>query len=300
MTISFQDVHQKAQFITGDTTSATLTQLKQDINTGYQRFNADMSRYFSRKQKFANVVAGQKFYQTPVDSVSVEEVSVLSSASGPEYPLVQVRSEDDWRRLNIFPYNSNIISHYYVYGNDQIGLFPTPSASITNAIRYVYSPQDVNLTQDDYLTGTATVSNTGTAVTGSGTTWTTSMIGRQFQITDGSDGNWYEITAVGSATTLTIKTPYNGPSVTNVVYRISQCFILPGEYDDVPVDWALTRFYEFRNNPGRAAYHAARYKDAVDDALRKYASSSTSQVITDDDNINIGPANPWEWTPTPG
>lgn len=296
--ISFNDSYIKAQFISGDNSPATLTQLKQDINIGYKRFDAAISRYFTRQQKFANLVAGQKYYQTPIDSIRVTEVSVVLS-TGYEYPLEQVRSEHEWRMMNIVPnYASNLIQFYFVYGNDQIGLFPQPAQSITNGIRFVYQPQDVDLTQDDYTTGTATVTATGTTVTGTGTTWTTSMVGRQLQITDGSDGQWYEITAVGSATSLTLKTPYNGNSVSGGTYRIAQIFIFPGEYDDVPVDYALSRFFEFRNNPNRATYHTLRYTTAVEDALRRYSSSSTSHIITDESSVS--PASIWLWPPQPG
>lgn len=298
MAISFQDSYIKAQFITGDNTPATLVQLKQDINIGYKRFDAAISRYFTRRQKFANLVANQKYYQTPVDAIRVMEVSVTLS-TGYEYPLEQVRSEHDWRLMNIVPgYSSNLIQFYFVYGNDQIGLFPQPSQNQTNGIRFVYQPQDVDLTQDDYITGTATVAANGTAVTGTGTSWTTSMVGRQFQVTNGSDGQFYEISSVASSTSMVLKTPYNGNSVSGVSYRIAQVFIFPGEYDDVPVDYALGRFFEFRNNPNRATYHTLRYTAAVQDALRRYSSSSTSSVITEESGVS--PQNIWFWAPTPG
>lgn len=295
--ISFQDAYIKTQFITGDTTSATLTQLKQDINIGYKRFDAAISRYFTRKQKFTNLITGQKYYQVPVDSIRVMEISIVWS-TGYEYPLTQVRSEHEWRRMNIVTSVQTLPTHYFVYGNDQVGLFPSPSQTVTNGLRFVYQPQDVDLTADDYSTGTVTVSNTGVSVTGSGTSWTPSMVGRQLQVTDGTDGQWYEITAVGSSTTLAIKTPYNGPSVAGGAYKIGQVFIFPSEYDDVPIDYALSRFFEFRNNPNRATYHLQKYNEAVSDALRRYASSSTSQVITDESSVF--PANAWLWPPTPG
>lgn len=300
MAISFEDSYLKAQFIAGDPSATTLVQLKQDINIGYKRFDAAISRYFTRKQKFANLITGQKYYQTPVDAIRVTEVSVTLN-TGYEYPLEQVRSEHDWRLMNIVPnYASNLIQFYFVYGNDQIGLFPVPSQNVTNGIRFVYQPQDVDLTQDDYTTGTATITANGTAVTGIGTSWTTAMVGRQFQITDGSDGQWYEITAAGSSTSITLKTPYNGISVSGTTYKIAQVFIFPGEYDDVPVDYALSRYFEFRNNPNRATYHTLRYTNAVQDALRRYSSSSTSSVITDSDGYGLSPQNIWMWPPQPG
>lgn len=298
MSISFQDSYLKAQFIAGDETPTTLTQFKQDINIGYKRFDAAISRYFTRKQKFANLVAGQKYYQTPVDSIRITELSFVQS-TGIEIPINQVRSEHDWRLMNLVTtYSSNYITDYFVYGNDQIGLFPTPSQNVTNGLRFVYQPQDVDLTQDDYITGGVTVAANGIAVTGTGTSWTAAMIGRQFQVTDGTDGQWYEIVSVTTATALTLKTPYNGTTTNNTTYRISQVFIFPGEYDDVPVDYAMARFFEFRNNPNRATYHSLRYQTAVDDALRRYSSSSTSNVITDESTYS--PANIWLWPPIPG
>jgi hypothetical protein len=274
--------------------------LKQDINIGYKRFDAAISRYFTRKQKFSNLVAGQKYYQVPVDSIRINELSFLQS-TGIEIPINQVRSEHDWRLMNMITnYQSNYITNYFVYGNDQIGLFPTPAQTVVNGLRFVYQPQDVDLTQDDYTVGEVTVTANGTVVTGTGTAWTSSMVGRQFQITDGSDGQWYEIVTVSTATSLIIKTPYNGNSVNGTTYRISQVFIFPGEYDDVPVDYALARFFEFRNNPNRATYHSLRYTSTVEDALRRYASSSTSNVITDNDNYGVSPPNMWQWPPNIG
>jgi hypothetical protein len=125
----------------------------------------------------------------------------------------------------------------------------------------------------------------------------------QFQVTDGSDGNWYEISAVGSPTSLTLKTPYVGSSVSGGTYRLGQIFICPGEYDDVPVDYALGRFFESRNNPARAKEYyceepgnLGRFNLAVQDAVEKYASSSLSNVITGEEaGLNL-----WTIPPMPG
>jgi len=297
--ISFQDAYTKFQVISGSTNSTSLTQAKQDINIGYKRFDAALGRYFTRKQQFANLVSGQKYYQIPVDSIRVMEVSVVVS-SGFEYPLRQVRSEHEWREMNIVTnYGSNLPTHYFVYGNDQIGIYPTPAQNVTNGLRFVYQPTDIDLSQDDYTTGTATVSNGGVAVTGTNTVWTSAMAGRQFQVTDGTDGNWYEVLSVTNNTSLTLKTPYVGSSVSGGTYKIAQVFIFPGEYDDVPVDYALARFYESRNNSARAKYHMDKYQEAVTEALERYSSSSTSHVITDADTA-VYPNNMWLWPPQVG
>lgn len=295
MATTFQDAYTKFQVISNSTNSTVLTQAKQDINIGYKRFDAAISRYFTRKQLFTNLVSGQRYYQVPVDTIRVSEVSVLWS-SGYEYRLNQVRSESDWRNMLIPTGFTGLPSNYFVYGNDQIGLYPIPSQSVTNGLRFVYQPQDIDLTQDDYTTGTITITNGSTSVTGSGTVWTAQMASRMFEVTDGSDGNWYEIASVTNNTTLVLKTPYVGISTSGAAYKIGQVFIFPSEYDDVPVDYALSRFYESRNNPNRAKYHLDKYTQAVEDAVRRYSSSSTSHVITDD--APLYPQNIWQWPPT--
>lgn len=298
MAISFQDCKIMFENISGSSNVTDLTQAQQDMNIGYARFNAAIARYFTRKQGFTNLVANQRYYQIPIDAIRVSSASALNSSGGPEYPLKQVRDEDEWRNLlSIQSYASSFLSHYFVYGGDQIGVYPLPSTSITTGLRYVYQPQDVALTKDDYSTGTVTIANGSATVTGIGTTWSQATHGNmQLQVTDGSDGNWYEITAVNSTTSLTIKTPYVGASVSSVVYRLGQLFIFPSEYDDTPVDYALSRFFESHGNPTRAKYHSDRYKESVADAIEKYSSSSSSNVITDEDEGY----NPWFITPIPG
>lgn len=293
--ISFQDAYLKAQNISGDFTPTTLVQLKQDINIGYKRFNAAIARYFTRKQQFADIVAGQQLYQTPIDAIRVNTVTTKLS-NGYQYPLEQIRSEVDWRWYNIYQYSSSYIQYYFVIGSNQIGLYPIPSYSLAGGLRLIYQPQDVDLTQDDYTAGTVSVSNDGITVTGVGTAWVATMVGRSFQLTDGSDGNWYTITAVSSPTSLTIETPSVALSASGATYRIGQTFIFPSEYDDVPVDYSLARFFEARNNSTRATYHNNKFMDQVNDAVEKYSSSSTSNVITEDTQTQ----NAWLLPPMPG
>ena len=297
--ISFQSCYTKCQRISGDTTANTLTQFKEDLNIGYQRFNSAIARYFTRKQALINLVASQQAYNQPVDLIKVSSVSVVV-ATGLEIPLIQVRGEDEWRTLNIDTSSSRDVSHYFVLGNDQIGLWPTPSAAVTNGLRLIYQPQDAFLTKDDYSTGTVSITTATTTVTGVGSSWTSaSHDGMYLQVTDGSDGHWYEVGSVVSGTSITLSINYSGPTVSGVTYKLGQMFIFPGEYDDVPVDYALTRHYEMKNNPGRARYHQKKYDDAVNQAVQAYTSSSTSNIITDGDNL-ISESNPWLWPPQTG
>lgn len=75
-----------------------------------------------------------------------------------------------------------------------------------------------------YTTGTVSATDGSASVTGSGTTWTSSMVGRQVMLA--SQGvPWYDITAVPDATTLTLDRPYSGPALSGEEYEISQVYV---------------------------------------------------------------------------
>lgn len=68
---------------------------------------------------------------------------------------------------------------------------------------------------DAYSTGTVSISNNGTTVTGSGTSWTGNITAGQYIMLSGI---WYPVTNVGGNTTLTIGLPYGGPTLSGATY----------------------------------------------------------------------------------
>jgi hypothetical protein len=71
-----------------------------------------------------------------------------------------------------------------------------------------------------YSTGTVSVTNSSTTVTGSGTSWTSAMAGRHFRL--GSAIPFYKISAVVSATEITLASAYGGDTATGQTYEIFQ------------------------------------------------------------------------------
>lgn len=278
--ITYQESYEDARSIAGDESAATLTFLKKNINRGAHKFNGALNRYFTRRAKTANIVEDQQYYQLPPDAIRVIKVRAKQTSSDNKYPLRQIRSEDEWDALNTTNQRGNWATFYFQKGSDEIGIFPIPSSDITNGLEIAYEPRDRDLSQDDYSTGTITATNGSTAITGSGTVFTESMVGRCFKVTDGSDGYWYKVAGFTSATSITLEEPYMGYSGSSITYKIGESFFFPEEYHDAPTDYALSRFFEMRQNPERATYHLARYNDSLGDAKEKYASSSSSLVIT--------------------
>jgi hypothetical protein len=291
--LTWTEAYQKAQTIANDTSTATLTLLKSDINTGSHRFNAALNRYFSRRSKTTDITDAQQYYQLPPDCIKPIGV-VVSLSNGNKYPLAQVRNEEDWRAMNTTNQSSNWASHFFVRGNDVVGVWPIPSEDISDGLEVYFEARDKELSVEDYTTGTVTVTAGSTTLTHSATGFTAAMVGRAFKVTDGSDGYWYKVGGYTNTSVLTLEEPFIGVSG-SVTFKIGQTFLFPDEYHDAPVDYALSRFFEMRNNPQRAAYHLKRYDNAVGDAKAKYASSSASMVITD----TVERFNTWLAPPDP-
>lgn len=296
--ISWTEAWVKAQTISGDFSDTTLVQLKQDMNIGYQRFNAALSRYFSRKQQFTDIIEGQGIYQTPIDCIRIIGMTVAVSNTY-QTPVKEIRSESEWRMITAYPYSSNWPAYYFMLGNDELAVWPTPSQDVTNGLRFYYQQQDHFMSIEDITSistsSTVTVTNGSTLVTATSGIFTPNMKGLKFQLTGVNDLTWYEIVNIPTASTLTLKSAFVGLSGSAQAFRIGQSYIFPDEYDDVPMDYALARYFETKNNPQRAAYHRKNYDDAVESAVEEYSSSTEGNVITDDATS----INSWFLTPLP-
>lgn len=300
--ITFQSAYTKTQRLAKDSNADTLIQLKQDINTGYHLFNAKLARYYTRKQQFTNLIAGQQIYQTPIDCVRVLGMTTLVTSTY-EPPVKEVRSEYDWRKItSVKNYKTNWPSWYFMIGNDELSLWPIPSQNVANGLRFYYQPQDHDLSLDDVTsttTGfTVTVTNGSPTVTASGSAFTADMAGLSFQVTGQADLSWYEIISA-TATVLTLKSAYVGVSGSSKTWTVGQTMIIPQEYQDAPMHYALGNFFSAQGNENRSQYHLGSDKAPgmfymmVNDCLQEYSSSNESSVITEEDYY----LNPWLLTP---
>lgn len=304
MATTWTELKTKMQRLARDNNSGSLTQLEEDANTGYHLFNAKLSRYFTRKQQFTNLINGQQIYQTPVDSIRIMGMTILVSQT--YQPTVkEVRSEYQWRQITSYPYTSNWPAYYFMIGNDELALWPIPSQDVTNGLRFYYQPQDYDLSIDDStsvsLGVTATVTNGSATVTLSGSVLTSSMANLWFQVTGETDNTFYEIVS-STSSTLTLKSAYVSSSGAGKSFRIGQLSILPAEYSDAPMHYALGNYFMSKGNSDRAQFHLGTidrpgiFYQMMKDCEQEYSSSNISNVISDDDTY----INPWVVPPVPG
>lgn len=302
--ITFNQSYLKTQRLAKTNNADVLTQLKQDINTGYHMFNAKLARYYSRKQQFTDLISGQQIYQTPIDCVKVLGMTVQVTAN--YQPTVkQVRSEYDWRQIVSWNTNSNWPAWYFMIGNDELSLWPIPSQTVANGLRFYYQPQDHDLSLDDITStstsATVTVTKDSTLVTATSSVFTSQMVGLSFQLNGVTDLTWYEIVDVPTNSTLTLKSAFVGISDSGQAWTIGQTMIIPQEYQDAPMHYALGNFWSAQGNESRSQYHLGTkekpgmFYDMMNDCLESYSSSNESAVIDESDMY----LNPWTYPPVP-
>ena len=107
-------------------------------------------------------------------------------------------------------------------------------------------------TTEEYTTGTADATNGSTSVSGTGTTWTSGMVGCKIRFAGGPE---YTISAVGSATAITLTEKYTGETDTGLTYTIYQnVYSLASDCQRVVKLWDTT------NGRGIASSSAAQLR----------------------------------------
>lgn len=296
MKITWQDQQAILKEITGLTDAASLVKFKRDMNIGGTKFLAALGREYNRKSRFTNLVTNQQYYQLPEDGHKLKEI-IASTSTTWHVPLEQVASEHAWRMMNMMN-TTGQPTHYFIKGYDEVGLYPIPSATVTNGLELVFSPKHIEMTQDDYTTGTVTVTNGSQTITGASTVWTAKMVGQWFQITDGTDENWYRISAFGSSTSLTLENYYQGTSGGTKAYRIGQVMDLPEEYLEGPVDYAAYRQFLKRGSMDKANMFKTLFESALEMAQDEYGQTTDNQVINAEPVFRI--YNPFRGDSPPG
>ncbi len=268
--------------LTNNSTSANLTLGDTFINQAYRQICAVRPWYFLEGTNTAVTVAGQQAYNLPYDYDKL--IDVYQTVGSYKYVPTEVISQEDWDKLNEqATYQSNYPVYFHIY-NGQINFWPTPSTS-SLTITYNYRKNVVDLSIADYTTGTVSTVGT-TAITGSGTAWNASMIGKYFQVTPtavaatNGDGFWYKITAVGSATTLTLDKAYAGSNTTGASFTIGQSPALPEAFQDLPVYKAVEIYYSsIEPEPNRAALFKTMYDEKYEGLVRDSKKSVNTRIV---------------------
>lgn len=259
----------------GDDSATTVRKAKRDLNIANNRLLEYIGRETTKLTVHASIVASQMWYQLPENCIRVAEAWL--EQNGNKYPLTLIESEHDW---NIITANTVSTATYpqsmHIRGNDQIGIYPLPAAAIANGLVISFEPDQVAMANDDYTTGTAAATNGSLSVTGTGTAFTSAMVGRYFRVD--ADGRWYKIRTVTNGTTLTLDNYFIGNSISGA-YTIGEASILPAAYHDSLADYALMRGWQRRKDRQNAADFKALWDESVLLIKEKYATTTSSSIV---------------------
>lgn len=272
----------------------TNNQASTNLTLGDELIN-DSLRYLTTKYFFnersqtvpGGTIASTQDYPLPYNIKTI--INVYVSVGNIRYQLQECPSRSFWDSLNFVNYTSDIPQYYYIY-NKRLYIFPTPASS-SNAITYNYKIRIKDLSQDDYTTGTVTMTNGSSAVVGSGTTFVTDMGGRWIRATAPSgDEQWYEISSVTDATNLVLVNQYQGATVAGTTYVIGEMPILPEDYHDLPVYRSCAIYFTTRvPDAPRAELFGRLYDEGFKRLDAEFGSKSFSVAITPNDTEVINP-----------
>lgn len=254
---SLATMQSMAKVTTTDTTnSALLVKFWNDSIRTVCNINGGRLRFLEAVKTMATV-ADQESYQVPNGFRKVMSIVIWSEATtaGVPYTPEMVFDPVIWNRIKQAKLGSQQVPYFTYIENQKYYIQPTPSTS-GNLIQIRGRLQTNDLSIADYSTGTiVSVANGGTAVVGSGTTWTADMVGRYIRITqttaaNGGDGFWYQIGSYTSATSIGLLKPYEGTAISAgaALYTIGQCSVIPEAYDIAPIYRAVA-LYTAINDP---------------------------------------------------
>jgi len=275
---------------TKNTSSANLTYGDNKMNDFHRRLIAKADWPFIHRLRTAVTAANTTFVELPYDVDQVE--SVFVTVSGTRYNPKPAPSREFWDQLHYSVQTSDTPEYWFVY-NGQLGLWPRP-ATASNVISINAKIRVIDLGIADYTTGTiVSITNGDETLTGSGTSWTSQMVGRWVRITHADtaltgDGVWYEIGSVTDTTHLETVREYGGTSIAagSATYTLGQMSLLPEAYQDLPEIYAAHRYWH-KEQDERATEFKNLLDEGIRDLFKTYGVNDLSMVLDDGGDESI-------------
>lgn len=275
--LSFQKQYELFQTLAQDQDATHLTLAKQSINLG-DRHLATSIGLPPMEEERTYLTTTSASYVLPERFIKLIELYVTIGSY--RYYADPVYDHGTWGMYKKQTVSGDQLTKVFIRsGLKTFEVYPTPSTA-GNTMTMIYESFSKDLTAADYTTGTiTTLANGGTAVTGSGTTFTAAMVGRWFK-TD--DGNWYKISGYTSATAITLQMAYQGTAIAagSSTFTIGEVTRLPEATHELPVYYALWQHFQgIRRDKDMAAYYKSLWDEGTKWAKSEYGSQFASAVI---------------------
>lgn len=253
---------------------------------------------FLEATKNMTTVADQETYQIPNGFRKLIDMYIYNGtgvATDTIYAPRMVFDPQLWKRILQSHLGTQQVPYFTYVENTTFKIQPIPSVT-GNLMVLRGRLQTRDLSIADYTTGTiVSIANGGTAIVGSGTTWTADMVGRYIKITNttaanGGDGFWYEIGSYTSATSIGLKKPYEGTTIAagSAAYTIGQCSVIPEAYDIGIVYRATALYWHNQNDLVRAKTYWLLYDGGMEAGYTKEYGGLMSQMLANEGETEEG------------
>ncbi len=254
---------------------------------------------FLEATKDMYTVANQESYQIPNGFRKLIDMQIYSdsgsSSTSTIYSPEMIFDPTKWKLVQQYRLGTSSTPYFVYVENTSFKIQPIPSVD-GNLIRLRGRLQTRNLSIDDYTTGTiVSIANGGTALVGSGTTWTADMVGRYIQITEttaanGGDGFWYQIGAYVSSTALTLLKPYEGTSISagSATYTLGQASVIPEAYDIAVVYRSAALYWQNQSDLVRSKTYWLQYDGGNEAGYNKEYGGVIGQMLANEGETEEG------------
>jgi hypothetical protein len=205
------------------------------LNQARRRHAAGYDWPFLEKTLTILTVASQQDYLLPHDIYKVRSVSHRKDDFTRR--LIEIKSRQTFE--DITNVNQEGLPQYFYLENRELFLKPIPSDD-DDEIIVNYKKKIIDYSAEDTTAGTIDVVNGSAIVNGTGTSWTTDLIGQYIQLPNGC---WAEVVDVTAGNVLEIDLPYDGVDDTNQAYVIGQTEIFPDGFEYLSVYAAVADYY---------------------------------------------------------
>lgn len=244
-------------------------------------------------------VADQMTYQIPNSFRKLIDLYVTTNSGDPLTSTIYVPEmifdPTKWKLVLAMKLGSSNWPYFTYVEDTTYKIQPVPSSD-GNTITLRGRLQTSDLTMADYTEGTiVSVANEGTAVIGSGTTWTADMIGRYLQIPQttaagGGDGMWYKIGGWTDATHISLVKPYEGTAIVagSAAYVIGECSVIPEAYDVAIVYRATALYWQNQNDLVRSKTYWMLYDGGNEAGYSQIYAGLIGQMLANEGETEEG------------
>lgn len=251
--------------------------------------------YFNETSYTISTVGSQQSYSFPYNYSILKDITITVGQL--RWTPNVILTREQWDQVNFLPYSSDIPQYIFIYGG-QIQIFPIPSTT-GNTITFNYKFRVPDLSLTDYATGTVSVTNGSTTVTGAGTAWVTNYLPSPGSVlaknlwmrlpSPKGDDNWYQILSIESNTSLTLAQPYQGLATSGASYTIGQMPVILEDFHDLLVYRPLTIYFStIQKDSEKLAEFTRLYNDGIE-MMDNYVGE---KVVNVDLGVTPKPVNP--------